>query len=219
MNDSTYIQDRQDIEIVYILTNPAMPDLIKIGRTDGGPNRDDLIRRVKQLTTTGVPVSFECFYAAQLPKSLGVEKMMHKAFVSEHYSKEFYTTKPHEAKAFLETVLAATNLSMEETLNVISIDYEDTIIDDDDRQAHIKADSIEMSNPNSTTGETHIWFIRNSQRFMVQAPDSSRKSFSTVIDRDKAWSDAVTYRNKKYELESEVTMPPFPQKVAQLLDN
>ena len=41
--------------IVYVLTNPAMPGIVKIGRT-----QSDLGSRLSQLYSTGVPVPFEC---------------------------------------------------------------------------------------------------------------------------------------------------------------
>ena len=37
--------------IVYVLTNPAMPDLVKIGMT----NRDTIDARMKELFNTSVP--------------------------------------------------------------------------------------------------------------------------------------------------------------------
>jgi len=46
-------------EIVYLLTNPAMPGLIKIGRT----TRKDIKARMRELYTTGVPLPFECLSA------------------------------------------------------------------------------------------------------------------------------------------------------------
>ena len=42
--------------IVYLLTNPYMPGLVKIGMT----KQEDLEKRMKELYTTGVPVAFEC---------------------------------------------------------------------------------------------------------------------------------------------------------------
>lgn len=43
-------------EIVYVLANKAMPDLIKIGKTQ----RKDLQARMSELYSTGVPFPFEC---------------------------------------------------------------------------------------------------------------------------------------------------------------
>lgn len=45
--------------IVYILSNEAMPGLLKIGLT----TRKDLSARLRELYTTGVPVPFRCEYA------------------------------------------------------------------------------------------------------------------------------------------------------------
>ena len=57
-------------EIVYILTNEAMPGLIKIGRTNG-----EVSERVRQLDTTPIPLPFECFYAAEVTDADRVEKV------------------------------------------------------------------------------------------------------------------------------------------------
>ena len=42
--------------LVYVLTNSAMPGLVKIGMT----TRDSVDTRMKELYSTGVPVPFEC---------------------------------------------------------------------------------------------------------------------------------------------------------------
>ena len=53
--------------IVYVLTNPAMPGLVKIGMTD----RDDVKRRMSDLYTTGVPLPFECLAAREIEDRRG----------------------------------------------------------------------------------------------------------------------------------------------------
>jgi len=47
------------LSIVYVLTNSAMPGLVKIGYTA----QDDANSRIAQLYTTGVPVPFTIEYA------------------------------------------------------------------------------------------------------------------------------------------------------------
>ena len=44
--------------LVYVLSNPAMPWLVKIGQTT-----NKITSRMNELNTTGVPVPFECFTA------------------------------------------------------------------------------------------------------------------------------------------------------------
>ena len=51
-----------DYGLVYVLTNSAMPGMVKIGMTQ----RADLEQRMKELYGTGVPVPFECAYACKV---------------------------------------------------------------------------------------------------------------------------------------------------------
>ena len=60
--------------IVYILTNQAYPDYIKIGKTT------NLEQRLKSLDTTGVPLPFECYYAIEVSDYSRVEKLIHQSF-------------------------------------------------------------------------------------------------------------------------------------------
>jgi hypothetical protein len=62
-------------EIVYVLTNEAMPGLIKIGRTSA-----DLASRIRGLYQTGVPLPFELYYACEVQNSAFVETQLHEAF-------------------------------------------------------------------------------------------------------------------------------------------
>jgi hypothetical protein len=88
-------------EIVYLLTNPTMPGLVKIGRTT------DLESRLRSLSThTGVPVPFECFYACQVENSTKVEKALHDAFGDHRINpkREFFRLNPDRVVAILELV-------------------------------------------------------------------------------------------------------------------
>mgnify|MGYP000070587296 CR=1 FL=1 len=88
-------------EIVYLLTNPTMPGLVKIGRTT------DLETRLRSLSThSGVPVPFECFYACEVGNSAKVEKALHDAFGDHRINpkREFFRLNPDRAVAILELV-------------------------------------------------------------------------------------------------------------------
>jgi len=88
--------------IVYLLTNPVMPGLVKIGMT----GQEDIDKRKKELYTTGVPVPFECQYAARVKKSecAKIEKALHKAFAPDRVNanREFFKIQVEQAKAILE---------------------------------------------------------------------------------------------------------------------
>lgn len=64
--------------IIYVLTNEAMPGLVKIGFTEF------LEDRIKSLSAhSGVPLPFECYYAAEVDDMTRVERLLHQLF-SEH---------------------------------------------------------------------------------------------------------------------------------------
>lgn len=86
------------VDIVYVLTNEAMPGLIKIGCTNV-----DLAARIKQLYSTGVPLPFELFYACEVKDGPSVEGKLHDAFGDHRISKsrEFFRLAPERAKAAL----------------------------------------------------------------------------------------------------------------------
>ena len=85
--------------IVYILTNPYMPDLIKIGETD------NLEQRIKDLSRpSGVPVAFECFYACEVKGDKGkVEERLHAGLKDYRINKkrEFFEFSPERARDLL----------------------------------------------------------------------------------------------------------------------
>jgi len=89
------------MSFVYILTNEAMPGIIKIGMTT-----TPIENRMLQLDTTGVPIPFECYYAARVNDQKRVEKALHEAFGDHRVrkSREFFRLDPYKAKVILELV-------------------------------------------------------------------------------------------------------------------
>jgi hypothetical protein len=88
------------LETVYILSNPGMKDLIKIGRTTS----DDPAIRISQLYTTGVPFPFKIEFACKVPNSEEVEKALHIAFAPHRPNprREFFEMDPAQAIAILK---------------------------------------------------------------------------------------------------------------------
>ena len=62
--------------IVYVLKNPAFPNLVKIGIT----TREEVEIRMSELYTTGVPLPFECVYAGKVGNPKTVETALNHAF-------------------------------------------------------------------------------------------------------------------------------------------
>lgn len=94
-------KNKENCGLVYALTNPAMPGLVKIGMT----SRKDISQRIKELSSsTGVPVPFECQYACIVEDFERVEKALHKAFFPNriNLNREFFQIEVEQAIAILE---------------------------------------------------------------------------------------------------------------------
>ena len=85
--------------IVYVLTNPAMPRMVKIGRTGR-----EIGARLSDLYTTGVPLPFECEYAARVKDQNEVESAFHLAFGPYRVNprREFFNIEPEQAITLLK---------------------------------------------------------------------------------------------------------------------
>jgi hypothetical protein len=88
------------LQVVYVLTNPAMPGFIKIGKT----LIEDVNQRLAQLYTTGVPFPFELAFACKVPNADEVERALHKAFAPNRVNprREFFNIEADQAIAILK---------------------------------------------------------------------------------------------------------------------
>lgn len=84
-------------KLIYVLKNEAMPGLVKIGLTT-----DSVESRISNLSSsTGVPLPFECHFAAEIPDEVNLvklEKTLHQLF-AEHRTnpkREFFKVEPEK---------------------------------------------------------------------------------------------------------------------------
>ena len=91
--------------IVYVLTNRAMPDYVKVGRTAGNSSKD-VLNRMKQLDNTSVPLPFDCEYAAVVGNYEEVERTLLTAFEDRRVrNREFLQdVAPHRVRAVIKLV-------------------------------------------------------------------------------------------------------------------
>lgn len=112
--------------IVYVLTNPAMPNLLKIGFTAA---EDVKVRMAQLYTNPGVPLPFECVYAARVSNAQKVEKALHTAFGPSRINprREFFEIEPTQAIAIIKL------LEIEDVTPKVQIEREQ--VDEIDRDA------------------------------------------------------------------------------------
>ena len=86
--------------IVYVLSNPAMPDYIKVGKTG------DLKQRMASLNNTSVPFPFMCERASVVDDMDNVEKKIHSAFTDSRVNtkREFFEIDASRIIDILELV-------------------------------------------------------------------------------------------------------------------
>ncbi len=86
--------------IVYVLSNEAMPGLLKIGKTT------DMPRRMGKLYSTGVPLPFDCEFAVAVPddQATKIETALHLAFEPHRVNprREFFRMRLEQAEALLK---------------------------------------------------------------------------------------------------------------------
>ena len=87
-------------EIIYVLTNEAMPGYLKIGKTN-----NNLEQRVRELSTsTSSPLPFTVFYACTVKNAQFVEHQLHDAFDDNRVNpkREFFRVVPERVVAALK---------------------------------------------------------------------------------------------------------------------
>ena len=109
--------------IVYVLTNPAMPGLVKIGKT----TQDQPDTRVAQLYSTGVPVPFTIEYACEVENPDNVEAAVHEAFDPQRINpkREFFQIEPSQVVAILR-LLDTKDVTDEFAADTEGLDARDT---------------------------------------------------------------------------------------------
>ena len=95
-------QEIKKHEIVYIISNPSMPGLIKIGHTK------DLGQRMYNLSHhTGVPTNFKLEFAGTIKHNIPAEGVLHAAFQDKRVNnkKEFFKMSAEHAWGALKKLI------------------------------------------------------------------------------------------------------------------
>ncbi|MBI4472007.1 MAG: GIY-YIG nuclease family protein [Acidobacteria bacterium] len=89
---------------IYVLTNKAMPGLVKIGFTDR-----ETPERALELQTTGVPFPFRVHRSWVVEDPAAAERSVHMALAKHRVSvdREFFRVSPDHAVALINRLLGA----------------------------------------------------------------------------------------------------------------
>lgn len=111
------------LSVVYVLSNPAMPGLVKIGKAQN----EDAAIRMAQLYTTGVPFPFDVEFVCRVTNCDEVERALHTAFAPNRVNpkREFFQIEAGQVISILK-LLHVTDDTKEFLTPDISIDASET---------------------------------------------------------------------------------------------
>jgi hypothetical protein len=87
---------------IYVLSNDAMPDYIKIGFTSS----EEVETRMKQLDTTGLPLPFRLHACIEIDNAQQLERLAHDVFASHRArpNREFFLMEPETAVRYFHAI-------------------------------------------------------------------------------------------------------------------
>lgn len=129
--------------IVYVLSNPWMPGLVKIGKTTS----TRLKARMQNLYSTGVPAPFKVEFSCSLGLSdySDVEAALHNAFANQRVNKnrEFFQIEPERVIPLLE-IFQKTHKTYHETTSQLQKQIEQYQAELEESNAHDGEDGDEV---------------------------------------------------------------------------
>jgi len=169
------------MEIIYILTNEAMPGYVKIGKTT-----TSVEQRVLELSRSStVPLPFECYYAAKVKDANKVELAFHDAFGDHRVNprREFFNIAPERVVAILklltlEDVTPSRNVGVESKEDAIAIE-----------RARQKRSAFNFKMVEIPAG-SELKFIRDENVTCVVAPDQKHVIFD---NKEMSSSEAAAF--------------------------
>ena len=139
--------------IVYVLTNPAMPGIVKIGMTD----RPDVQRRMGELYTTGVPLPFDCVIAREIEdrEAVEIECALHTAFGPNRIntSREFFQVDPEQVEVLLR-VMPGRDVTPQDTDQSAELQPDDREASSEFKRRQSRTDELEFIEALNENGET-----------------------------------------------------------------
>lgn len=90
-------------QFVYILTNPCLPDFVKVGKTKNLKERINALSR-----QTAIPLAFECYAYLEVPgdRVSNIETALHHLLgVAYDKKKEFFRTSPEAVLHYFREVV------------------------------------------------------------------------------------------------------------------
>lgn len=173
--------------IVYVLTNPAMPNLVKIGRT----TKENPQARIDELYNTSVPVPFHCEIAVKVEDEVQLEKALFELLHPHRTnpSREFFEIDAERLKPLL-SLLSEEDVTPEVNSSNDDIDIDSKEAGEKLRKRRPNLNFEEMGIP----VESEIVCIRNDE--IATVVDERRVNFrDEIMYLTRATTNALGLQN------------------------
>ncbi len=170
-------------QTVYVLSNVAMPGLVKIGFTA----KQSVETRISQLYTTGVPVPFKIEFALRVDDDIPLEKALHTAFAPNRINqrREFFKIDPEQAIAILR-VFPGTDVTKQlEEEEAAAIDSESKAADENLRKRRPPFNFEQMGIPVGATlhfsSNEHIAEVVSGRKVRLNGEEMSLSAATDIL--------------------------------------
>jgi hypothetical protein len=88
---------------IYVLANPAMPHIVKIGKSRNVAH----VRAAKLSRNTAVPAAFQVIFQYRVYDCDAIERLIHRALAYRRYTREreFYAVRPDLAVSLVRQII------------------------------------------------------------------------------------------------------------------
>jgi hypothetical protein len=171
----------ENVGHVYVMLNPAMPGVVKIGRT-----RDQTKTRARQLYSTGVPKEFIVLWQEVVHHSDKVEQEVHERFKDLRVNprREFFKVEPQQAIRTLMEVARRYFFDLSETSRRIPVTDELRT----KLGADMRSDIVAVNVAEAELGGMFLEVVR-----VPSDPKSKKTKLIDYVDLD-VLGDAFTFR-------------------------
>ena len=178
--------------IVYILENPAMPGLIKIGVTY---SESELATRLRTLFNTSVPFPFTCVAAYEVSEYKKVEKVIHEAFIvhRSNPNREFFAMEPHRVRVILKHFgIREVTPGIVQAESKADTEAMKEVIEATERKSNFTFSAVNIP------AETTLYFVEDPSVTCVVANDRQVLFQGEITSLSKAALEALAARGKKW---------------------
>lgn len=180
--------------IVYALSNPAMPGLLKIGRTD----KDAGVRMSQLYSNPGVPLPFECVVAVETESpNVMVEKALHRAFHPQRVNprREFFEIDPDQVV---------------ELIKLLGADVTDQVNADNAQLDESEKKAAEQAEKRSRRPNFNLRAMGIEEGSTLRYVDDDETTVEVVSDRQVQWDGRQVYLSEATQLARDVKYPLQP---------